>query len=50
MLNWAFVRPTTTTPMPTFIERIGAEGIRRLKAEMYCEDVRFKYSPNATFG
>lgn len=28
----------------------GAEGIRRLKAEMYCEDVRFKYSPNATFG
>jgi len=28
----------------------GAEGIRRVKAEMYCEDIRFTYSPAATFG
>jgi len=28
----------------------GAEGIRRVKAEMYCEDIRFQYSPAATFG
>lgn len=28
----------------------GAEGIRRVKAEMYCEDIRFSYSPAATFG
>jgi hypothetical protein len=28
----------------------GAEGIRRIKAEMYCEDVRFSYSGAAVFG
>lgn len=28
MLNWAFVRPTTTVPLPSFIERIGAENVR----------------------
>jgi len=28
----------------------GAEGIRRIKAEMYCEDVRFSYASAATFG
>lgn len=28
----------------------GAEGIRRIKAEMYCERVKFEYSPAATFG
>jgi phage tail-like protein len=28
----------------------GAEGIRRIKAEMYCEDIRFSYSPAASFG
>lgn len=27
----------------------GAEGVRRIKAEMYCEDVRFSYSTAATF-
>jgi hypothetical protein len=27
----------------------GAEGVRRIKAEMYCEDVRFSYSGAATF-
>ena len=26
----------------------GAEGIRRVKAEMYCEDIRFGYTPAAT--
>jgi phage tail-like protein len=26
----------------------GAEGVRRVKAEMYCEDIRFEYSPAAT--
>lgn len=31
MLNWAFVRPTTAVPMPTFIERIGAENVRILR-------------------
>lgn len=31
MLNWAFVRPTTTQPMPTFIDRIGPENIRILR-------------------
>lgn len=28
----------------------GTEGIRRVKAEMYCEDIRFNYSGAATFG
>lgn len=31
MLNWAFVRPTTSVPMPSFIERIGAENVRVLR-------------------
>jgi len=28
----------------------GGEGIRRLKAEMYCEDIRFNFSPGSTYG
>jgi phage tail-like protein len=28
----------------------GAEGVRRVKAEMYCERIKFEYSPSATFG
>ena len=28
----------------------GSEQIRRVKCEMYCEDIRFNYSPAATFG
>jgi phage tail-like protein len=28
----------------------GAEGIRRVKAELYCENITFEYAPAATFG